>query len=531
MFPLVPYYNLPALHAIIKDDCPPPYGSILQAYREIIPAVLRQRKDPAYHVRRKLPAPGGCRRRRRRRLELPAVRDRPAADGWIDVAAAESIEKESVLRFDHDGRTFAVYRTADGSFHASDGLCTHGNAHLADGLVIGNQIECPKHNGRFDVRDGSPQRPPACVALQTYPVRVERGRLLLNLTATGSAAAAANRVDASAGNGLPIPRGQQRERGHLPQGAGPGTRGPLAGCSTTSRANICSLRSRLTTRLPSARFAWRPPFAEVWTAQGVFDFKAANPAAMRRNYSMASNPQVEGTLRFNVRIFLPPRGQDCNAGVGSSYVFSLKPGDQVRAFGPYGDFCVKPGDREMLYVGGGAGMAPLRAHLSLPAGDAEDHAEDRLLVRGPLAARHLLPGLFSGPGRRPRELPLPRRPLGAPAGRRLDVAHRPDPRSGAARGTSPRRAGPRSGITISAGRRPWSRPPGPCSKRPEWPPNRSPSTNIRWSCVILGGSCRERPPWRSVWKLFVVIMERHDPQVDTPVPYSRDKRHTGLSHR
>ena len=221
MFPLVPYYNLPALHAVIKDDCPPPYGGILEAYREIVPAVLRQRKDPAYYVQRKLPSPAADCRRPRRRRAAAAAADRPVVDGWVEVAAVESIEKESVLRFDHDGRTFAIYRTADGSFYASDGLCTHGNAHLADGLVIGNQIECPKHNGRFDVRDGSPQRPPACVGLRTYPVRVERGRLLLNL-----ASAPAARGAARAGNGLRIPRGQQRKRGHLPQGAGPGTREP-----------------------------------------------------------------------------------------------------------------------------------------------------------------------------------------------------------------------------------------------------------------------------------------------------------------
>ena len=69
-------------------------------------------------------------------------------------------------------------------------------------------------------------------------------------------------------------------------------------------------------------------------------------------------------LRFNVRIATPPPGQDCAPGVGSSYVFSLKPGDIVSAIGPFGDFHIKPTEREMVYIGGGAGMAPLRAHLS-----------------------------------------------------------------------------------------------------------------------------------------------------------------------
>jgi Na(+)-translocating NADH:ubiquinone oxidoreductase F subunit len=107
------------------------------------------------------------------------------------------------------------------------------------------------------------------------------------------------------------------------------------------------------------------PFATVWNNQHVFDLVARNPEAGRRNnYSLASNQQKERGLRFNVRIATPPPGQDCAPGVGSSYVFSLRPGDVVSAIGPFGDFHVKPTQREMIYIGGGAGMAPLRAHLS-----------------------------------------------------------------------------------------------------------------------------------------------------------------------
>ncbi|MBU4459124.1 MAG: NADH:ubiquinone reductase (Na(+)-transporting) subunit F, partial [Verrucomicrobia bacterium] len=91
---------------------------------------------------------------------------------------------------------------------------------------------------------------------------------------------------------------------------------------------------------------------------------STNAVAGRRNYSIASNAKLESELRFNVRIATPPRGQDCPAGAGSTYVFSLKPGDAVTAVGPFGDFHIKPTQREMVYIGGGAGMAPLRAHLS-----------------------------------------------------------------------------------------------------------------------------------------------------------------------
>jgi Na(+)-translocating NADH:ubiquinone oxidoreductase F subunit len=107
------------------------------------------------------------------------------------------------------------------------------------------------------------------------------------------------------------------------------------------------------------------PFAAVWERQHVFDLVARNPEAGRRNnYSLASNQQTDRLLRFNVRIATPPPGQDCAPGVGSSYVFSLKPGDIVSAIGPFGDFHIRPTQREMIYIGRGAGMAPLRAHLS-----------------------------------------------------------------------------------------------------------------------------------------------------------------------
>jgi Na(+)-translocating NADH:ubiquinone oxidoreductase F subunit len=107
------------------------------------------------------------------------------------------------------------------------------------------------------------------------------------------------------------------------------------------------------------------PYASVWSAQHVFDLVASNAESGRRNnYSLASNQEMERALRFNVRIATPPPGQDCPPGVGSSYVFNLKPGDTVSAIGPFGDFHIKPTQKEIVYIGGGAGMAPLRSHIS-----------------------------------------------------------------------------------------------------------------------------------------------------------------------
>jgi len=96
-----------------------------------------------------------------------------AAMNWIRACDCDDIEPEDVVRFDHQGRTYALYRSPDDTFYATDGLCTHEQVHLADGLVMDEIIECPKHNGRFDYRTGEAKGAPVCVNLQTYPVKVE----------------------------------------------------------------------------------------------------------------------------------------------------------------------------------------------------------------------------------------------------------------------------------------------------------------------------------------------------------------------
>ncbi len=100
---------------------------------------------------------------------------------WIAACSAGDIDEEDVMRFDHGGRTFALYRSPDGNYYATDGLCTHEKVHLADGLVMDNIIECPKHNGRFDYRSGAAKGAPVCVDLKTYPVRIEAGKVMIDI--------------------------------------------------------------------------------------------------------------------------------------------------------------------------------------------------------------------------------------------------------------------------------------------------------------------------------------------------------------
>jgi len=355
MFPLVPYHNLPRLHELVKTDMPTPYASLLEAWREVIPSVLRQVKDPAYYVKRKLPTPT-------LRSDAPATthiftaKGQPV-NGWIEVCVSAFLKREDVIRFDHDRKTYAIYRTAEGELYATDGTCTHGNTHLADGLVKGKLIECPKHNGRFDITDGSPKRQPVCVGLKTYKAREHDGKIFLDLTSAGGCGL----TEAPTTYRFRVVSNENvatfiKELVLEPE---PGS--PLP---TYQPGDYLQLDIPAYGDLSFREIDVRQPFAEVWQTQHVFDCASENTLPIRRNYSLATNPATDQQLRFNVRIATPPRGQDCPAGAGSAYVHRLKPGDQVTAIGPFGNFHLKPGNAEMIYVGGGSGMAPLRSHLS-----------------------------------------------------------------------------------------------------------------------------------------------------------------------
>ncbi|WP_274628247.1 MocE family 2Fe-2S type ferredoxin [Arvimicrobium flavum] len=100
---------------------------------------------------------------------------------WVEACAVDDVDEEDVIRFDHGGRTFAIYRSPDDEFFATEGLCTHEKVHLSGGLVMDDVIECPKHNGRFNYKTGQALRAPVCVNLKTYPVKVEGGTVLIDI--------------------------------------------------------------------------------------------------------------------------------------------------------------------------------------------------------------------------------------------------------------------------------------------------------------------------------------------------------------
>lgn len=105
-------------------------------------------------------------------------------------------------------------------------------------------------------------------------------------------------------------------------------------------------------------------FRGDWEHFGLFDIKAVNKEDTIRAYSMANYPEEKGLVKFNIRIATPPPGStNIQPGIMSTYVFNLKPGDKVTVYGPFGEFFAKDTDAEMVFVGGGAGMAPMRSHI------------------------------------------------------------------------------------------------------------------------------------------------------------------------
>jgi len=188
MFPTVPYHALPTLHQLVKDDMPPIYPSIAAAYREIVPALRTQAKDPDHFVHRPVEegvplAP--------RLVGQPVVQppigteDFRNDDHWHDVRPVDDFDPSDIVRFDHGRRTFAVYRTDDDRFFATDGACTHGRVHLSEGFLHGTVVECAKHNGRFEISTGAAQGRPVIVDLGCHPVRVVDGMVQIRVQTQG----------------------------------------------------------------------------------------------------------------------------------------------------------------------------------------------------------------------------------------------------------------------------------------------------------------------------------------------------------
>ena len=158
-------------------------------------------------------------------------------------------------------------------------------------------------------------------------------------------------------------------------------------CTVESNPNVATFIKELTLRLPEgesvdfraggyvqlecpphhvkyADFEIDEEYRGDWEHFGFFKLESVVQEDVIRAYSMANYPQEQGVVKFDIRIATPPPGSDgIPCGQMSSWVFGLKPGDKVKVYGPFGEFFAKETDAEMVFIGGGAGMAPMRSHL------------------------------------------------------------------------------------------------------------------------------------------------------------------------
>ncbi|MBV0932158.1 NADH:ubiquinone reductase (Na(+)-transporting) subunit F [Marinobacterium weihaiense] len=158
-------------------------------------------------------------------------------------------------------------------------------------------------------------------------------------------------------------------------------------CTVESNPNVATFIKELTLRLPEGEnvdfraggyvqleapphvvnykdFDIQEEFRGDWDKFDMWQFVSKVDEPVIRAYSMANYPEERGVVKFNIRIASPPPGsQGIPPGQMSSYVFSLKPGDKITVYGPFGEFFAKETDNEMVFIGGGAGMAPMRSHI------------------------------------------------------------------------------------------------------------------------------------------------------------------------
>ena len=102
------------------------------------------------------------------------------ANNWLDVVAVDDVPEDDVLGVDCAGKDLALY-SVEGQVYATDNICSHGHARLCDGFLEGFEIECPPPRGKFDPRDGRPTCEPVPVPVRTYPVKIEGGRVFVDL--------------------------------------------------------------------------------------------------------------------------------------------------------------------------------------------------------------------------------------------------------------------------------------------------------------------------------------------------------------
>jgi len=170
--PMIPFHALPKYHEAIKDQTPTAYPSLWACYQEMIPALIKQTTNPDYRIIRDIPGPrfsptGVAAAVADQRVAEKTSESVPAQ--WVEACTVDTLPEQDVVGFNHNGKEYAVYRLAGDHFYASDGICTHEKEVLSGGFIVNGCIECPRHNGRFDVTTGQAAKAPARKPLTMFP--------------------------------------------------------------------------------------------------------------------------------------------------------------------------------------------------------------------------------------------------------------------------------------------------------------------------------------------------------------------------
>ena len=351
IFPMVPFHALEKLHHSIKEQLPEPYPNLFSAYREIVPTLLRQRKDPNYFVQRTLPQ---SIRTSQTQQDLIATTEEPSLifsrrdTHHLEIQNFVEFAINTSMKAFYRDKEFALYRNQDGRYYASDGICTHGHYSLADGFLKGDEVECPKHNGRFSIISGKATRSPACVDLKVYPVQHVAQSLILE-----------------------FPESEEAQEMQTEEITVVGTRNLSPTLKEIAFMRPKTWRHRagqyVQFSIPSYPLRdFRVKAAENLNRPEEHIYYAKNLKALTANYSIASHEE-DSILRLVIRLALPANCQTSSgisyAGRASSYMHGLKVGDSIRAGKPQGSFTLQSSRREKVFVGGGAGMAPLKAQI------------------------------------------------------------------------------------------------------------------------------------------------------------------------
>lgn len=204
--PLMPFHQLPKYSKRIAKQMPKPYKGLLEVYKEMIPALRKQQKDPTYFINRAVPGePTSKKVSRIKALDEEAAMvpmaarnsSRPstpspntgktspeetlAALTWEAAIDATELGVNDAVSVCINQHHFAIYQLASGDYRATDGICSHEHAFLADGLIEDGKVLCPKHNSKFCLKTGKAINRPAKTPIATYPVNLIDGVLHIGI--------------------------------------------------------------------------------------------------------------------------------------------------------------------------------------------------------------------------------------------------------------------------------------------------------------------------------------------------------------